>query len=257
MDTSRPPAPLDSASVEAESSFSPSGVGVIDKASGILDALEAGPASLAQLVSATGYSRPTVHRLASALAHHRLLGKDIQGRFVLGTRLVELSSAAGEDRLIAAAGPTLVQLRDATGESAQIFRRQGEWRVCVASSERPIGLRDTIPVGTQLSMKAGSAAQVLTAWEDHGRLLEGLQGARFTATMLSGVRRRGWSQSIGEREAGIASVSAPVRGPSGRVIAAVSISGPIERLTRQPGRLHAETVVAAARQLTQAIRPGL
>lgn len=52
---------------------------MIDKASGILDALEAGPASLAQLVSATGYSRPTVHRLASALAHHRLLGKDIQG----------------------------------------------------------------------------------------------------------------------------------------------------------------------------------
>lgn len=176
---------------------------------------------------------------------------------MLGPRLVELSSAAGEDRLIAAAGPTLVQLRDATGESAQIFRRQGEWRVCVASSERPIGLRDTIPVGTQLSMKAGSAAQVLIAWEDHSRLLEGLQGARFTATMLSGVRRRGWSQSIGEREAGIASVSAPVRGPSGRVIAAASISGPIERLTRQPGRLHAETVVAAARQLTQAIRPGL
>lgn len=241
---------------DADSSFSPSGVGVIDKAAVILDVLEAGPSSLAQLVSATGISRPTVHRLATALVHHRLLSKDMQGRFVLGTRLVELSSAAGEDRLIAAAGPTLVQLRDTTGESSQIFRRQGEWRVCVASSERPIGLRDTIPVGTQLSMKGGSAAQVLIAWEDHDRLLEGLLGARFTATMLAGVRRRGWSQSIGERESGIASVSAPVRGPSGRVIAAVSISGPIERLTRQPGRLHAETVVAAARQLTQAIRPG-
>ncbi|WP_233568764.1 MULTISPECIES: IclR family transcriptional regulator [Kocuria] len=241
---------------DPESSFSPSGVGVIDKASLILDLLEAGPASLSQLVSATGISRPTVHRLASALAHHRLLGRDIQGRFVLGSRLVELASAAGEDRLIAAAGAVLVQLRDATGESSQIFRRQGEWRVCVASSERPIGLRDTIPVGTQLSMKAGSAAQVLVAWEDHDRLLEGLNGARFTATMLAGVRRRGWAQSIGERESGIASVSAPVRGPGGRVIAAVSISGPIERLTRQPGRQHAETVVTAARQLTQAIRPG-
>lgn len=232
-----------------------SGVGVIDKASLILDLLEAGPASLSQLVSATGMSRPTVHRLASALAHHRLLGRDIQGRFVLGPRLVELASAAGEDRLTAAAGPILIQLRDATGESAQIFRRQGEWRVCVASSERPIGLRDTIPVGTQLSMKAGSAAQVLVAWEENERILEGLQAAKFSATMLAGVRRRGWAQSVGEREPGIASVSAPVRGPGGRVIAAVSISGPIERLTRQPGRQHAETVVSAARQLTQAIRP--
>ena len=37
-------------------------------------------------------------------------------------------------------GPVLVNLRDATGESAQIFRRQGDWRVCVASAERPIGV---------------------------------------------------------------------------------------------------------------------
>ncbi|HYH77988.1 MAG TPA: IclR family transcriptional regulator, partial [Arthrobacter sp.] len=222
-----------------------SGVGVIDKAAHVLDALEAGPTTLAQLVAATGLARPTVHRLALALVHHRLVSRDIQGRFVLGSRLVELASAAGEDRLIASAGPVLMQLRDATGESAQIFRRQGDWRVCVASAERPIGLRDTIPVGTQLSMKAGSAAQVLLAWEDHDRLLEGLQSARFTPTVLAGVRRRGWGQSLGEREPGVASVSAPVRGPSGRVIAAVSISGPIERLTRQPGRLHAEVVCNA------------
>jgi DNA-binding IclR family transcriptional regulator len=204
-------------------------------------------------VAATGLARPTVHRLALALIHHRLVSRDMQGRFVLGSRLVELASAAGEDRLIAAAGPVLLQLRDSTGESAQIFRRQGDWRVCVASAERPIGLRDTIPVGTQLSMKAGSAAQVLLAWEDHDRLLEGLQNARFTPTVLAGVRRRGWGQSLGEREPGVASVSAPVRGPSGRVIAAVSISGPIERLTRQPGRLHAEVVCNAARGLSETV----
>jgi DNA-binding IclR family transcriptional regulator len=233
-----------------------SGVGVIDKAAMVLDALEAGPTSLAQLVAATGLARPTVHRLAQALVHHRLVSRDIQGRFVLGSRLVELASAAGEDRLIASAGPVLLQLRDATGESSQVFRRQGEWRVCVASAERPIGLRDTIPVGTQLSMKAGSAAQVLLAWEDHDRLLEGLQNARFTPTVLAGVRRRGWAQSLGEREPGVASVSAPVRGPSGRVIAAVSISGPMERLTRQPGRIHAEVIVNAARQLSEALRKG-
>lgn len=69
--------------------------------------------------------------------------------------------------------------------------------------------------------------------------------------MLSGVRRRGWAQSVGEREQGVASVSAPVRSPSGRVIAAVSISGPIERVSRQPGRLHAATVVAGANKLTE------
>ncbi len=144
-------------------------------------------------------------------------------------------------------------LRDHTNESAQLFRRQGEHRVCVAAAERPVGLRDSIPVGATLSMRAGSAAQVLLAWEEPDRLHRGLQGAAFTATALSGVRRRGWAQSVGEREPGVASVSAPVRSPSGRVIAAVSISGPIERLSRQPGRLHAATVIAGANKLTEVL----
>ncbi len=240
--------------LEDTSTMRSSGVGVLDKAAYILDCLEAGPATLSQLVKATGLARPTAHRLAVALAHHRFVARDIQGRFMLGPRMGELASAAGEDRLIAASGPILNNLRNIAGESAQVFRRQGDWRVCVASAERPIGLRDTIPVGTQLSMKAGSAAQILVAWEDHSRLVEGLRNARFSATMLAAVRRRGWAQSIGERERGTASVSAPVRSPSGKVIAAVSISGPIERLTRQPGRLYAEVVCDAASQLTEALR---
>ena len=82
----------------------------------------------------------------------------------------------------------------------------------------------------------------------------GLRGARFSAAALAGVRRRGWAQSIGEREAGVASVSVPVRGPGGRIVAAVSVSGPIERLTRQPGRQHAPAVVAAAHALTEALK---
>jgi DNA-binding IclR family transcriptional regulator len=231
-----------------------SGVGVLDKAAIVLDALEAGPATLANLVASTGLARPTAHRLAVALEHHRLVARDLQGRFVLGPRLNELAAAAGEDRLIAAAGPVLTQLRDSTGESAQLYRRQGDSRVCVAAAERPFGLRDSIPVGSTLTMLAGSAAQILLAWEEPDRLHRGLKGARFNATALAGVRRRGWAQSVGEREPGVASVSAPVRGSSGRIVAAVSISGPIERLSRQPGRLHAPAVIAAAAKLTEALR---
>ncbi len=231
-----------------------SGVGVLDKAAAVLSALEAGPATLAQLVAATQLARPTAHRLAVALEHHRLVTRDMQGRFVLGPRLNELATAAGEDRLLAAAHPVLVALRDHTGESAQLYRRQGDQRICVAAAERPVGLRDSIPVGAALTMQAGSAAQILLAWEEPDRLHRGLHGAQFTATILSGVRRRGWAQSVGEREVGVASVSAPVRSPSGRIVAAVSISGPVERLSRQPGRLHAASVVAAANRLTDVLR---
>ena len=231
-----------------------SGVGVLDKAAAVLSALESGPATLAGLVSATGLARPTAHRLAVALEHHRLVSRDIQGRFVLGPRLSELAVAAGEDRLLAAAGPVLANLRDVSGESAQLYRRQGEMRVCVAAAERLTGLRDTVPVGVALPMAAGSGAQVLLAWEEPDRLHRGLQGARFTATTLAGVRRRGWAQSVAEREMGVASVSAPVRGPNNRVIAAVSISGPVERLTRYPGKLHAESVLDAASRLSEAVQ---
>ena len=71
-----------------------SGVGVLDKAVSVLAAAESGPATLAQLVDATGLARPTAHRIAVALERHRLLGRDAQGRFVLGPRIAELASAA-------------------------------------------------------------------------------------------------------------------------------------------------------------------
>lgn len=236
-----------------DNSSSSSGVGVLDKTMSVLDALESGPASLAQLVQITGLARPTAHRLAVALERHRMVTRDSQGRFVLGPRLGELSIATGEDRLLAVASPVLVQLRDLTGESAQLYRRQGDLRVCVAASERSSGLRDTVPVGSELPMNAGSAAQVLLAWEDADRIRRSLVGARFTAASLAHVRRRRWAQSVAEREQGVASVSAPVSGPGGRVIAAVSVSGPIERLTRSPGRIHSQAVLSAAEKISESL----
>ena len=233
-----------------------SGVGVLDKAVRILATLESGPHSLSELVAATGIARPTAHRLAVALEFHRLVARDLMGRFVLGPRSTELAASAGEDRLLAVAGPALATLRDVTGESAQLYRRQGDQRICVASAERASGLRDSVPVGTTLSMQAGSAAQILLSWEDPDKLHRGLNNAKFNAASLSAVRRRGWAQSVGEREVGVASVSAPVRGPNNKVIAAVSISGPIERLGRQPGRLHAAQVVATAARLTEYLAQG-
>jgi DNA-binding IclR family transcriptional regulator len=231
-----------------------SGVGVLDKAMSVLAAAESGPTTLAQLVQATGLARPTTHRIAVALEHHRMLARDIQGRFILGPRIAELASAAGEDRLLAISQPVLAQLRDQTGESAQLYRRQADVRVCVAAAERASGLRDTVPVGAALPMIAGSAAQILLAWEEAERMHRGLRGAKFTAGTLASVRRRGWAASAAERELGVASVSAPVRGTGGRVLAAVSVSGPIERLTRSPGRLHAASVAAAGERISEQLR---
>ena len=222
-----------------------SGVGVLDKSVLVLSAVEAGATTLAGLTERTGLSRATVHRLAVALEVHRLLARDREGRWRLGPRLAELASGPASDALLERAAQVLPRLRDVTGESAQLYRRHGSLRLCVAAAERGSGLRDTVPVGSSLPMTAGSAAQVLLAWTPEDPLV---RAAAFTPRTLSEVRRRGWAHSVAERETGVASVSAAVR-RDGHVIAAVSVSGPLERLTRSPGRLHAEAVCAAATEL--------
>lgn len=223
-----------------------SGVGVLDKSVLVLAAVEGGATSLALLTERTGLSRATAHRLAVALEVHRLLARDRDGRWRLGPRLGELAGGPANDAVLERAATVLARLRDTTGESAQLYRRLGERRVCVAAAERLSGLRDTVPVGAWLPMTAGSAAQVLLAWSPDDPLV---RAAAFTPRTLAEVRRRGWAHSVAERESGVASVSAPVRGRDGRVLAAVSVSGPLERLTRFPGRLHADAVCAAATEL--------
>jgi DNA-binding IclR family transcriptional regulator len=226
-----------------------SGVGVLDKAAMVLAAVERGPASLAELVTRTGLTRATAHRLASALEVHRLVGRDGAGRFVAGPRLAAGVGAPLPWELADRADRVLTELRDRTGESTQLYVRRGALRLCVAASERASGLRDTVPVGAVLPMTAGSGAQVLLAYAEHPEP-DLLAAAPFDAARLALVRAQGWAESVGERETGLASVSAPVRGESGLVIAAVSLSGPLERLTRSPGRRHGPAVIAAAAALS-------
>jgi len=73
---------------------------------------------------------------------------------------------------------------------------------------------------------------------------------------LRTVRRRGWAESVGEREAGVASVSAPVRGHGDAIVGAISVSGPIDRMGQHPGRRLAAAVVEAAASLSRAVTTG-
>lgn len=218
-------------------------MGVLDKAVAILAALEGAPATLTELMERTGLPRATAHRLAAALEAHRLVERDPAGRFRLGGRLAEMGWAAGTGRhrsLAEVATPVLARLRDQTGESAQLYVRSGDGdtRVCVAALESPHGLRTIVAVGAVLPMDRGSAAKVLAGGDP-----------------VPGQPGQGWAESVEERERGVASVSAPVT-VAGRVVAAVSVSGPIERTTRQPGRRYAAAVVEAARALAAELATG-
>lgn len=207
-------------------------MGVLDKAVAILDAVETRPRGLADLVEATGLTRATAHRLATALETHGLVRRDGDGRFALGARAIALGRAAEATWPFATvARPALAELRRTTGESVQLFVRHRDVRVCVASLESPHGLRTIVETGAELPIDLGSG----------GKALRGEVGLG------------GWAESIAEREAGVASVSAPVEDDRGIVLAAVSVSGPTERMGRAPGRRFGPAVVAAAAEIGEAL----
>jgi len=227
-----------------------SGIGVLDKAVVVLHAIAESPCGLADLCLRTGLPRATAHRLAAGLEVHRLLARDNAGHWRLGPALSELSAGVA-DPLLAAGAAVLPGLREVTGESVQLYRQEGTIRVCVVALEPPAGLRDTVPVGARLPMTAGSGARVLLAYSDPATQQAVLPSAAFTERTLAEVRRRGWAQSAAEREPGVASISAPVRDRTGAVVAAVSVSGPIDRMGRRPGARWAADLLAAADDLTQ------
>jgi len=230
-----------------------SGVGVLDKAVAILHALQrSGSMALGELHTDIDLPRATAHRLAVALEDHGLVRRDGDGRFVLGLGLIGLGhAAAARFPLADAARPVLSALRDRTAESVQLYVREGSGRRCVVSLQSPHGLRWIVPEGSLLPLDRGSAGRVLgSAAHVEGSAVHGLdhevtrQGGRLPPTRVTS-----WVESVEEREKGVASVSAAVVDRTGMVVAAVSVSGPVERMTRAPGGRFGAAVVSAAREI--------
>lgn len=208
-----------------------SGVGVLDKAFVVLNVLVTRPLALSEVVEATGIPRATCHRLLSALEHHGAVRRNDEGLYCVGPTMAGLGRAAtSQFPFLRKAREVATELRDKTGESVQVFMPETDGRRCVISLESPNGLRWIVPEGSLFPIARGSA----------GRALSG-------AKLSNG----GWIESVEERVKGVASVSAPVIDAAGDVIAALSISGPLERMSRNPGAKFGAMVSRGARDLSQ------
>ena len=209
-----------------------SGIGVLDKVVAILRVVGEGPTTFRELCERTGISRATAHRLAQGMEVVGLLRRGEDGAYTPGLALIGLGRAALEAfPLTTVAAPVLRRLRDQTGESAQLFVVEEGERLCVAAVDSGHELRTIVPVGARLPLDVGSAGRVLAGDVEPGR----------------------WVESVGERAPGVASVSAPVCDGDGQMVAAVSVSGPIERVTRSPGERFGEVVVGAAGEVEAAL----
>lgn len=200
------------------------GVGVLDRSVAILDCVESNPMGTSDLARALGLTVSTAHRLATALVAHGLLRRDAAGCFHLGPRFA--TSALAET-----AQPVLAELCEETGESAQLWVRRADHRLCVVSIESAAELRASQPMGSLLPLPRGSAAQIL----------------------LGEQNPDGWVESVEDRAPGVGSVSAPVR-LHGDTVAAVCLSAPTQRLHPSPGQCFGAHVVAAAARIEAALK---
>lgn len=229
-------------------------VGTLDRAVAILDAVEGGIHRYSRIADATGLSRPTAHRLIRALEEHGFLARYPGFGYRLGPRLLRLASEAMRELpLRDLAHPVLERLVRATGESAQLFVRSGDSRVCIDAVESPNELRTIVPVGASLPLTAGSAAKVFLGFSTQPeRLIRAADDPGRFAHEVELARARGWASSAGERQPGVGSVSAPVVGPNGLLVAVVSVSGPASRMGRISARRHVPAVLEAAAEIERA-----
>lgn len=227
-----------------------SGIQVLDRAIFILSVIASEPRNLADLCEITGLPRATAHRIAVALEKHRLIERMPDSQWTAGPALAELAPHSNS-RLEDAAEFILPKLMQETTESVQLYRLSGMERICIANAEPAAGLRDTVPVGTRMTLEAGSAAKVLVAYSSPALQKEVLASAAYSATELAKVAEAGVSQSHAERDPSLASASVPVFDANGNLVAALSISGPADRIGPHAADKFGSKLKAAAKELEQ------
>ena len=217
------------------------GVIAVTRALSLMEVFEVGESSLslAELSRRSGMHKTTALRLARTLALSQYMVQTDDGQWRLGPAAgwlgARYQSGFDVNRVVE---PTLHDLVKQTGESASFYVREGDIRACVARVEGPQSVRHHVRIGERLPLDKGAPGRVILAFS-------GAAGEPYEA-----IRKRGYHLSVGEREAEVASVAAPVFGLNWRLLGSMCISGPSSRLTKAKLEKHAKSVIRAANQLS-------
>lgn len=242
---------------------------VVQRVLDVLDAFEAEPElGVSDLARRLGMDKSTASRQLAALARRDYVARDpTTGRFRLGIRLLRLGAlVAARLDTQSLAFPFMVRLRDATGETVGLVIRQGLQRVCIQQVESQHQVRRTLPVGVPHAFYPGAAGKVFLAHlpPSEARPIVESIGARPLASGLVPNRRDveaelrfiraggvSWSQE--ERVAGSAAAAFPVCDRTGGVVAALTVSIVLSRLTPEHRAHCIEQVRLAASDLSQCL----
>ncbi len=239
------------------------GVQSLRRAFELLEAIaESGLVSVSTLAVRSGLPLPTVHRLLRTMVALGYVQQLPSRRYSLGPRLVRLGESAGR-ALGASAEPLLAKLVELTGETANLAMMEGDLVVYVAQVPSRHSMRMFTEIGRRVLPHCTGVGKALLAQrpnEEVRRIVERTgMPARTASTIttfeglvadLDLIRERGWAEDNGEQEVGVRCIAAPILGIP--FPAAVSVSGPSSRLTREAMEHVAESVVRVAGELATA-----
>lgn len=213
-------------------------------------------------------SRSTVGRLLATMRAAGVLSQDPVTRcYMMGSKVLTWSAVytSGLD-IRNKARPAMEELHRETRETVSLYILDGDERMCVERIESPESLRMVARIGERMPIHIEASGKVFLAFaspELKKRIISRVYQKRLSpkvrqsrAALLEDLKRiqaQGYALSHGERVAGASCVSAPVFDANGRVIAAITISGPTVRFTEDKIAEYASRVMAAAAQVSQAM----
>ncbi|OEJ33488.1 IclR family transcriptional regulator [Streptomyces subrutilus] len=212
----------------------------VERALGILPLLAKGPAGLGEVAEELGVHKSTALRLLRTLHERGFVYRQADGRYRLGARLFALAAEAVENLDVREiAHPHLRALNKATGHTVHLALLQDDEVVYVDKVDSRYPVRMYSRIGKPVPLTVAAVAKLLLADLPEGErrsLAERIDYPRYTARStpdaaaflreLDLVREQGWAADLGGHEESINCLGAPVYGPDGRVVAALSVSAP-------------------------------
>ncbi|HAT85908.1 MAG TPA: IclR family transcriptional regulator [Rhizobiales bacterium] len=207
-----------------------------------------GAPTIADLLSRTDLTRPTLYRILGSLEAEGLVQRQRDKSYILGIRLVSLArKALADNDLRKIARPCLEKLRDETGETVHLALRSGDELVYVDKIESTATVRMTSTIGTRVTFHStGVGKAFLSAMEpsDADELIDRLtlsRITRYTTTdkkvlrdIVAQSRQQGFVFDDQENEEGIVCYGAAICSTGGGPVAAISVSIPTFRLQSDP-----------------------
>lgn len=219
---------------------------------------------LTEIASKVSLHKSTVHRLLASLEGRGFVLRDAStDKYKLGFRIWELSANLSQtDDPAIILLPEMERLRDELGETISLYIRDGKERIRIQAVQSNHPIRRVAPIGVRLPLYVGASSKILMAYSDMDVQQMILDDPEWPASIdketflrqLGDIGKRGVATSFEERELGAAALAAPIFDRDNKLIAALSVSGPANRLTMEKMQEYADTVMEAGRRMGKMIR---